>query len=112
VPYQSARYQALAIIHEWEPFEAFLKRFYFDTTVYSQDAMEMLIRTVGVDNIIYASEMLGGVNCTNPATGKSFDDNMGLVNAIDWLTAADKKKIFEENALKAYPRLAGKLARV
>ena len=112
VPYQAARYRALAIIHEWEPFDTFLRRFYFDTTVYSQDAMEMLIRTVGVENIIYASEMLGGVNCTNPATGKSFDDNMELVHALDFLTPDDKKKIFEANVLKAYPRLSGKLARV
>jgi hypothetical protein len=63
---------------------------------------------VGVDNIIYASEMLGGVNCTNPATGRSFDDNIDLVTPIGWLSAGDKKKIFEENVKKAYPRLAGR----
>lgn len=111
VPYQAARYRALAILHDWEPFDVFIKRFYFDTTVYSQDAMEMLIRTVGVDNIIYASEMLGGVNTTNPATGRSFDDNIELIHGVASLTDEDKKKIFEENALKAYPRLAAHLAR-
>ena len=111
VPYQAARYRALAIIHGWEPFDTFIKRFYFDTTVYSQDAMEMLIRTVGVDNVIYASEMLGGVNCTNAATGRSFDDNLELVSWIAGLSAADKKKIFEENAFKAYPRLSARLVR-
>jgi 4-oxalmesaconate hydratase len=111
VPYQAARYRALAIIHEWEPFDDFLKRFYFDTTVYSQDAMEMLVRTVGVDHIIYASEMLGGVNATNPATGRSFDDNIELIHGIGWLSDADKEKIFETNTKKAYPRLAERLVR-
>jgi hypothetical protein len=52
------------------------------------------------------------VNCTNPATGRSFDDNLELVDSIGWLSAADKKKIFEENAFKAYPRLAAVLGRL
>jgi 4-oxalmesaconate hydratase len=69
--------------------------------------MDLLIRTVGVDNIIYASEMLGGVNATDPATGSSFDENKPLVDAIPWLTNEDRKQIFEGNVHKAYPRLGG-----
>src|SRR6185369_3927143 len=106
VPYQAARYRALSIMNKWEPFDDFLKRFYFDTTVYNQDAMEMLIKVVGVDRIVFASEMLGGVNTTDPATGKSFDDNRPFIDGIPWLIDQDRKKIFEENARKAYPRLA------
>lgn len=106
VPYQAARYRALAILNKWEPFDDFLKRIYFDATVYSQDAMELLIKVAGVDRIIFASEMLGGVNTTDPATGKSFDDNRRFIDAIDWLTAEDRQKIFERNARTAYPRLA------
>ena len=56
VPFQAARYRALALMNKWEPFEEFIKRFYFDTTVYSQDAMELLVKVVGVDNIIFASK--------------------------------------------------------
>ena len=41
IPFQAARYRALGIIHEWEPFDEFIKRFYWDTTVYSQEAMEL-----------------------------------------------------------------------
>ena len=106
VPYQAARYRALGIIHDWEPFDTFVKRFYWDTTMYSQEGMELLIKVVGVDNIIYASEMLGGVNAIDPATGRSFDENKRLVDAIPWLAAEDRQKIFVENARKAYPRLA------
>ena len=43
---------------------------------------------------------------------RSFDDNRRLLDAITWLTEQDRKKIFEQNARKAYPRLdapAGKL---
>lgn len=112
VPFQAARYRALAIMHEWEPFDAFVKRFYFDTTVYSQEAMELLIKVVGVDRIIYASEMLGGVNTIDPATRRSFDDNKYLVDAVPWLTDQDRKTIFEENARKAYPRLRVPTAKI
>jgi 4-oxalmesaconate hydratase len=64
---------------------------------------------VGVDHIIYASEMLGGVNATDPATGSSFDENKPLVDAVPWLTDEDRTKIFEENVRKAYPRLGAVL---
>jgi 4-oxalmesaconate hydratase len=105
VPYQAARYRALGIMNKWEPFEAFLKRLYFDTTVYSVDAMQMLVSTVGVDNVMFASEMLGGVNATDPKTGRSFDDNKPCLDALRWLTDEDQRKIFETNALHVYTRL-------
>lgn len=106
IPYQAARYRALAILNKWEPFDEFVKRIYFDTTVYSQDAMELLITVVGAGNIIFASEMLGGVNTIDPATGRSFDDNRRFIDAIGWLTDQDRRSIFEGNVRKAYPRLA------
>jgi 4-oxalmesaconate hydratase len=105
VPYQAARYRALCLMNRWEPFEAFVRRVYFDTTVYSQDAMELLVRVVGVDNLLFASEMLGGVNTTDPTTGRAFDDNRACVEAIGWLGPDDRRKIFETNARIAYPRL-------
>jgi 4-oxalmesaconate hydratase len=45
------------------------------------------------------------VNATDPATGSSFDENKPLVDAVPWLTDEDRKKIFDENVYKAYPRL-------
>jgi 4-oxalmesaconate hydratase len=73
--------------------------------------MEMLVRIVGVDNIVFASEMLGGVTAVDPRTGRSFDDNKPCLDAIAWLTAEDRRKILEENAARAYPRLAPLLER-
>jgi 4-oxalmesaconate hydratase len=111
VPYQAARYRALSLMNKWEPFDDFVTRLYFDTTVYSQDAMELLIKVVGVDHVMFASEMLGGVNATDPATGRSVDDNRRLIDAIPSLTAQDRTKIFEDNARKAYPRLGAPAAK-
>ena len=111
VPYQAARYRALCLMNKWEPFEQFLERLYFDTTVYNEDAMEMLVKVVGVDRVIFASEMLGGVNASDPQTGRMFDDNKPCLDALAWLTDDDRRKIFEGNVRKAYPRLNAALER-
>jgi 4-oxalmesaconate hydratase len=111
VPYQEARYRALCLMNKWEPFEEFIKRLYWDTTVYSREAMEMLVRVVGVDNVVFASEMLGGVTTVDPKTGRFFDDNKPFMDALAWLSAGDRQKIFEHNARRAYPRLGAVLER-
>jgi 4-oxalmesaconate hydratase len=111
VPFQAARYRALCLMNKWEPFEQFIKRLYFDTTVYSFEAMELLIRVVGVENVLFASEMLGGVTAIDPANGRWFDDNKPCLDAISWLTDDDRRKIFEENATRVYARLGPILAK-
>ena len=111
IPYQVARYRGLSIMAKREPFDEFMSRLYFDTAIYSTAAMEMLIKTVGVDNVLFASEMIGGVNAIDPDTGRLFDDNKPYLDAIDWLTDDDKQKILEDNAKKAYPRLGQALER-
>jgi 4-oxalmesaconate hydratase len=105
IPYQIARYRALSIMNKWEPFEEFMRRFYFDTAVYSPEAMELLIKIVGVDRLIFASEMLGGVTTIDPNTGRWFDDNKPLLDEIAWLSEEDRQMIFEDNVKAAYPRL-------
>jgi 4-oxalmesaconate hydratase len=72
--------------------------------------MRLLIETVGVDNVLYATEMFGTGQSTDPRTGRPFDDTHVFINAIEGLSEADKGKIFEENARKVYPRLAKALA--
>ena len=107
----SARYRALCLMNKWEPFEQFIRRLYFDTTVYSQNAMELLLEVAGVDNVMFASEMLGGVTTIDPKTGRWFDDNKPCLDAIGWLTDDDRLKLFERNVVKAYPRLGPILER-
>ena len=111
VPYQAARYRALCLMNKWEPFEEFITRLYFDTTVYNQDAMHLLVKVAGVDNVMFASEMLGGVTTKDPLTGRMFDDNRPCLDALDWLTEDDRRKIYEANVRKAYPRLNAALER-
>jgi 4-oxalmesaconate hydratase len=65
---------------------------------------------VPIDNILFASEMVGAVRGKDPQTGYDFDDTKRYVDGAPSLSAADKKKILEANALRAYPRLKSKLA--
>jgi 4-oxalmesaconate hydratase len=110
VPYQLARYRGINVVAGREPFEQAIKKLYFDTAIYSQDAVETLIKAVGVDNVLFASEMVGAVNAIDPNTGRWFDDTKPYVDGIEWLTDEDRKKIFEENAKRVYSRLQSHLA--
>jgi len=63
---------------------------------------------VPVDNILFASEMVGAVKGIDPDTGNNFDDTKRYVDGSN-LSAADKQKIFEGNAYKVYPRLKAQI---
>jgi len=65
-----------------------------------------MTKVIPSDNILFASEMVGAVKGIDPETGHYFDDTRRYIDGSTILSAADKKKIFETNALKVYPRLA------
>jgi 4-oxalmesaconate hydratase len=77
---------------------------FFDTCVYHQPGIDLLFKVVPVDNILFASEMVGAVKGNDPKTGFGFDDTKRYVEGTS-LSAADKAKVFEGNARKVYPRI-------
>ena len=76
---------------------------YFDTCVYHQPGIDLLLRVIPVDNILFASEMVGAVRGIDPETGHYFDDTKRYIDASN-LSDGDREKIFEGNAKKVYPR--------
>ena len=52
--------------------------------------------------------MIGAVRGIDPETGHSFDDTRRYVEAAD-IPADDRRKIFEGNARRVYPRLDARL---
>jgi 4-oxalmesaconate hydratase len=84
---------------------------FFDTCVYHQPGIDLLTKVVPVDNILFASEMVGAVKGIDPRSGHYFDDTKRYVDNTPGLSAADKDKIFAENAYRAYPRLKGAIAK-
>jgi 4-oxalmesaconate hydratase len=109
-PYHWGRYRGLAQDMKKPPLEEhLLKNVYFDTCVYHLPGIELLTKVIPADNILFASEMVGAVKGIDPRTGHHYDDTKRYIDQVSWLTAADKKKIFEDNAKKVYPRLKGKI---
>ena len=104
VPYQLARYRGINVVQGREPFEQAIKKLYFDTAIYSQDAVETLLKVVGVNNVLFASEMVGAVRGIDPETGHHFDDTKRYIDALD-LKEDDAAQVYSGNARRVYPRL-------
>ncbi len=103
IPYQIGRFRAARIKgKKAERFEDSLRKLYFDTALYTQDALEMLFRWATPERCLFGTERPGAGTAKDPETGLWMDDTRPLVEAITWLSDADKKKIFEDNARKLF----------
>ena len=110
VPFHWGRFRGLALNNNKpELTEIITDNIFFDTCVYHQPGIDLLFKVVPVDNILFASEMVGAVKGNDPKTGFGFDDTKRYVEGTS-LSAADKAKVFEGNARKVYPRINKKLA--
>ena len=85
-----------------------MRNVFFDTCVYHQPGIDLLVDVIDVDNILFGSEMVGAVRGIDPMTGHYFDDTRRYIDALD-IPDPDKRKIFELNARRVYPRLDAQL---
>jgi 4-oxalmesaconate hydratase len=109
VPYHWGRYRGLAQDMKRPPLdEHVMRNVFFDTCVYHQPGIDLLLKVIPVENIIFGSEMVGAVRGIDPTTGQYYDDTKRYIDASS-LSAADKAKIFEGNARRVYPRMAARL---
>jgi len=109
VPYHWGRYRGLADMLKRPPLrEHVMKNVFFDTCVYHQPGIDLLVEVIDLDNILFGSEMVGAVRGIDPTTGHYFDDTKRYIDALA-LSAEDKRRIFEGNARRVYPRLDAKL---
>jgi 4-oxalmesaconate hydratase len=72
--------------------------------VYHQPGIDLLLKVVPIDNILFASEMVGAVRGVDPETGHYYDDTKRYIDGSS-LSTADKQKIFEGNIRRVFPRL-------
>jgi 4-oxalmesaconate hydratase len=105
VPYHWGRYRGIAQDLKRPPLtEHLLNNVFFDTCVYHQAGIDLLLKVIPADNILFASEMVGAVRGIDPTTGHYYDDTKRYVDAAT-LSEADKRKIFEGNARRVYRRM-------
>jgi 4-oxalmesaconate hydratase len=111
VPYHWGRYRGLADMLKRPPLrEHVMRNVFFDTCVYHQPGIDLLVKVIDNQNILFGSEMVGAVRGIDPQTGHYFDDTKRYIDALG-VPAADKQNIFERNARRVFPRLDAVLKR-
>jgi 4-oxalmesaconate hydratase len=108
VPYHWGRFRGLADRLGRPPLrEHVMGNVFFDTSVYHQAGIDLLLKVIDIENILFASEMIGAVRGIDPETGFHWDDTLRYIDAAG-LSASDREKLVESNVRRVYPRL-GKL---
>ena len=102
IPYQVGRFDAASVRRGGERFTEKMRKLYYDTCLYTQDAIELLVKTVGVDRCLFGSECPGAGTTIDPEDGHQFDDVAAYINNIDWLSDADRTAILSGNAVKLF----------
>ena len=106
VPYHWGRFRGILQDQGYAPLEeSALQNIYFDTCVYHQRGIDLLLDIIPVKNILFASEMIGAVRGIDPETGHYFDDTKRYIDNNTKLTAYEKQQIFAGNALRVFSRL-------
>jgi 4-oxalmesaconate hydratase len=108
VPYHWGRYRGLAMRNGWQDPAELLRNVFFDTCVYSQPGIDLLLEVVPTSNVLFASEMLGAVRGADPETGIAWDDTKRYVEGAG-LAPPQRQQVFEDNARRVYPRLDARL---
>lgn len=104
IPYHMGRFRAWSVRKGGAFFDDQLKRLHFDTTTYDQDALELLFKVVGPERVLFATENPGTGSAIDPKTGRAYDDLKPVIEAIPFLTEADRRNIFECNCTRLYSR--------
>lgn len=105
VPYHWGRYRGLAdMLKKPSLNEHIMKNVYFDTCVYHQPGIDLLLKVINTENIIFGSEMVGAVRGIDPETGNYFDDTKRYIDAAN-LSQSQREQIYEVNVRRVFPRL-------
>ena len=106
VPYHWGRFRGIAQDRGLGDLDArVLGNIYFDTCVYHQRGIDLLLDVIPTKNILFASEMIGAVRGIDPRTDHHYDDTKRYIDANTALDATAKAAIFEGNARRVFSRL-------
>jgi 4-oxalmesaconate hydratase len=88
----------------WAPPETLLRNVYFDTCIYHQAGIDLMVKVVPAENVLFGSETVGAVRGIDPLTGFHYDDTKRYIDAAE-LTVQERALVLEHNARRVYPRL-------
>lgn len=99
IPYQLGRFESGSMRRpNGERFSERMRKLYYDTVLYTEDALALLIKTVGADRCLFGAECPGVGSTVNPDTGRTMDDIKPYIEGFDWLSEKQKTMILSENA--------------
>ncbi|MGE0280282.1 MAG: amidohydrolase family protein [Rhizobiaceae bacterium] len=107
IPYQVGRFDATSVprngmVTSGTRFRDKLRKLYFDTVLYNAEAIELLVKVVGPSQCLYGAEMPGVGSSIDPDTGRTFDDIIPHIRALDFITEEEKEGILGGNAVKLF----------
>ena len=106
VPYHWGRYRGIAQDMGLPLLEEkVLNNVFFDTCVYHQAGIDLLLRVLPTKNVLFASETVGAVQGVDPLTSFYYDDTKRYIDASPSASDTQKKQIFANNVMGVYPRL-------
>jgi 4-oxalmesaconate hydratase len=108
VPYHWGRYRGIAQDQKWD-FAGTVEHIWFDTCVYHQRGIDLLLDIVAHDHVLFASEMVGAVRGIDPETGRYYDDTKAYVDtylAEHGLGEDVAAAVYADNTRRVFPRLA------
>lgn len=101
IPYQLGRFQSGGSRRGIDFLEA-ARKLHYDTVLYTTEALELLLKTMGPDRCLFGAECPGVGSTIDPATGRTRDDVRPMIESIEWLTQEQKRAIYEDNARRLF----------
>ena len=103
MPYQLGRFEAGSIRPgaTWR-FSERMRKLHYDTVLYTEGALRLLIETVGPEQCLFGSECPGVGSKVAGDDGHTMDHIAPMIAGFDWLSDAEKKMIFEDNARRVF----------
>lgn len=101
IPYHVGRFRASALRRGAEFLDE-MRNLYYDTVLYSEEALRLLIKTVGPDRCLFGAECPGVGSAVDPATNRTLDDIAPFIKGFDWLSGDEKAMILSGNAQKLF----------
>ena len=106
VPYHWGRFRGIAQDRGLGDLDQLvLNNIYFDTCVYNQEGINLLLHVIPIKNILFASEMIGAVRGIDPRTDRFYDDTKHYIDGNTRLSPKEREQIFFGNAKRVFSRL-------
>jgi 4-oxalmesaconate hydratase len=85
-----------------------MRNVFFDTCVYHQPGIDLLLDVIDTRNVLFGSEMVGAVRGIDPRTRHHNDDTRRYIEASFSTGTLDdeaRAAVYEGNVRRVYPRL-------